>query len=172
MSASCKGAHFPRDVTLHAVFLYLHYGMSYSDLEEAMARRGVTVDYASLNRWVERYAGQLAEDGRRRKRLADRSWRMDETYARARGDWAYLYRAADKFGMTLDFMLSERRNKPAAIRFFARYGGERTGTQDSHRREYGQHRQHQGHNRMLKWFPIEMVRIRYLGDLVEQDHRS
>ena len=85
-----------------------------------MAERGVRVDHATLNRWVERYAGQVAEDARRRKQATDRSWRMDETYIRVEGQWVYLYRSVDKFGKTLDFMLSKRRNKPAAIKFFAR----------------------------------------------------
>ena len=80
MSVSFKGAHFPKDVILHAVFFYLRYGVSYRDLEEIMAERGVTVDHATHKRWVERYAGQVAEDARRRKRPTDRSWRMDETY--------------------------------------------------------------------------------------------
>jgi len=80
MAISFKGAHFPKDVILHAVFFYLRYGVSYRDLEEIMAERGVSVDHATLNRWVERYAGQVAEDARRGKRLPDRSWRMDGTY--------------------------------------------------------------------------------------------
>ena len=176
MSVSFKGAHFPKDVILHAVFFYLRYGVSYRDLEEIMAERGVTVDHATLNRWVERYAGQVAEDARRRKRPTDRSWRMDETYIKVKGQWVYLYRAVDKFGKTLDFMLSERRNKPAAIKFFARAmevnglprkividksAANTEGIKDI--------------NRMLKRFgcpvPIEMVRIKYLNNLVEQDHR-
>jgi len=85
-----------------------------------MAERGVTVDHATLNRWLQRYAGQVAEDARRRKRPTDRSWRMDETYLKVKSQWVYLYRAVDKFGKTLDFLLSQRRNKPAAIKFLAR----------------------------------------------------
>lgn len=116
---SFKGAHFPRDIILHAVFFYLRYGGSYRDLEEIMAERGVSVDHATLNRWVARYAGQVAEDARRRKQSTGRSWRMDETYIKVKGQWVYLYRAVDKM-LSLDFMLSQRRNKPAAIRFLAR----------------------------------------------------
>ena len=76
MSVSFKCVHFPKDVILHAIFFYLRYGVSHRDLEEIMAERGVTVDHATLSRWVERYAGQVAEDARRRKRPTDRSWRM------------------------------------------------------------------------------------------------
>ncbi len=77
MTISFKGAHFPKEVILHAVFFYLRYGVSYRDLEEIMAERGVTVDHATLNRLVERYAEQVAEDAHRRKQPTDRSWRMD-----------------------------------------------------------------------------------------------
>jgi len=84
MSISFKGAHFPKDVILHADFFYWRYGVSDRDLEEIMAERGVTVDHTTLNRWVERYDGQVAEEARRRKRPTDRSWRMDETYIKVR----------------------------------------------------------------------------------------
>lgn len=77
--------------------------MSYRDLEEIMAERGVGVDHATLNRWVAKYSPLIAERARRRKATTDRSWRMDETYIRVKGEWTYLYRAVDKFGKTLDF---------------------------------------------------------------------
>ena len=176
MTISFKGAHFPKDVILHAVFFYLRYGVSYRDLEEIIAERGVTVDHATLNRWVERYAGLVAEDARRRKQPTDRSWRMDETYIRVRGISVYLYRAVDKFGKTLDFMLSKRRNKPAAIKFLARAmeanGLPRKIVIDKSAANTEGIREIK---RMLKRFgcpiPIEMVRIKYLNNLVEQDHR-
>ena len=72
-----------------------------------MAERGVDMDHATLNRWVSRYAGLIAEAVRYRKRPADRSWRMDETYVKVKGEWDYLYRAIDKHGKTLDFMLPD-----------------------------------------------------------------
>ncbi len=98
---------------------YLRYNVSYRDLEEIMAERGGFVDHATLNRWVVPYAALVAETAHCKKRTTDRSWRMDETYIRVRGQWVYLYRAVDKFGKTLDFNLSTHRNKPAAIKFFA-----------------------------------------------------
>lgn len=176
MSVSFKGAHFPKYIILHAVFFYLRYGVSYRDLEEILVERGVTVDHATLNRWVERYAGQIAEDARRRKRPTDRSWRMDETYIKVKGQWVYLYRAVDKFGKTLDFMLSERRNKPAAVKFLARVmevnGLPRKIVID---KSVANTEGIKDINRMLKRFgcpaPIEMVRIKYLNNMVEQDHR-
>ena len=176
MAISFKGAQFPKDVILFAVYFYVRYGVSYRDLEEIMEERGVFVDHATLNRWVARYAGLVAEEGRRRKQLTDRSWRMDETYIKVKGAWVYLYRAVDKFGKTLDFMLSKRRNKKAATTFFARaldVNGlprkiviDKSGANTAGINAI---------NRMLKRFgcpvPIEMVRRKYLNNLVEQDHR-
>ena len=113
---SFKGAHFPKEVILFAAFFYVRYTVSYRDLEEIMAERGVIVDHATLNRWVAKYSPLIANNARRRKAPVDRSWRMDETYIKVKGEWAYLYRAVDKFpsrglqanpcqavGKTLDF---------------------------------------------------------------------
>ena len=76
---SFKGAQFPQDVILHAVFFYVRYGVSYRDLEEILAERGVVVDHATLNRWVVRYASDLAAVAQRRKSTTAPSWRLDET---------------------------------------------------------------------------------------------
>ncbi|ASM74368.1 DDE domain protein (plasmid) [Pseudosulfitobacter pseudonitzschiae] len=111
---SFKGAQFPQDVILHAVFFYVRYGVSYRDLEEILAERGVVVDHATLNRWVVRYASVLATVAQRRKATTEPSWRLDETYVKVRGEWCYLYRAVDRKGQTLDFMLSEHRDEAAA----------------------------------------------------------
>ena len=109
-----KGNHFPKSVILFAVFFYVRYGVSYRDLEEIMAARGVEIDHATLNRWVVRFSPLIAANAQARKRKTAPSWRMDETYIKVRGKWTYLYRAVDRNGKTLDFMLSERRNTAAA----------------------------------------------------------
>jgi putative transposase len=169
---SFKGAQFPKEVILFAVFFYVRYTVSYRDLEEIMAERGVRVDHATRNRWVARYSPQIANTARRRKAPTDRSWRMDETYIKVKGEWSYLYRAVDKLGKTLDFMLSKRRNKTAATKFFARaleVNGlprkiviYRSGANTAGINAV---------NRMLKSFgcpiPIKMVRIKYLNNIVE-----
>lgn len=174
---SFKGAQFPKEVILFAVFFYVRYTVSYRDLEEIMVERGVRLDHATLNRWVTKYSPLIAEQARRRKRPADRSWRMDETYIKVKGEWVYLYRAVDKFGKTLDFMLSNRRNKAAATTFFARaleVNGlpRKIVTDKSGANTAGI----TAINRMLKRFgcpiPIEMVRINYLNNMVEEDHRT
>ncbi|WP_298854136.1 IS6 family transposase [uncultured Ruegeria sp.] len=173
---SFKGAQYPKDVILFAVFFYIRYGVSYRDLEEIMAERGVSVDHTTLNRWVTRYTGVIAETARRRKGPCDRSWRMDETYIKVKGTWVYLYRAADKHGKTLDFMLSQRRNKSAATKFFAQMlevdglprniAIDKSGANTAGIKAI---------NKMLKGFgcpiQIEMVRRNYLNNIIEQDHR-
>lgn len=104
MMISFKGAQFPKDVILFAVFFCVRYTVSYRDLEEIMAERGIHVDHATLNWWVARYSPLIATNARRRKATFDRSWRMDETYIKVKGAWVSLYRAVDKHGKTLDFV--------------------------------------------------------------------
>ena len=76
---SFKGAQFPKEIILFAMFFYVRYTVSYRDLEEIMAERGVIVDHATLNRWVAKYSPMIASKARRRKAPVNRSWRMDET---------------------------------------------------------------------------------------------
>ncbi|WP_241560088.1 IS6 family transposase [Solirhodobacter olei] len=115
-----KGAHYPKSVILQAVFFCLRYAVSYRDLEEILAERGGTVDHETLNRWVVKFAPLIAAQVQARKRPTAASWRMDETYIKVKGKWTYFYRAVDRDGQTLDFLLSERRNLAAARRFFKR----------------------------------------------------
>ena len=113
-----KGSHYPKDVILYAVFFYVRYAVSYRDLEEIMEERGVDVDHATLNRWVVKYSPMIASQAQRQKSKTGSSWRMDETYIKVKGRWTYYYRAVDRHGKTLDFMLSEQRDAKAARRFF------------------------------------------------------
>jgi putative transposase len=96
MAVSFKGAHFVPDIILTCVRWYLAYPLSYRQVEELMQERGVSVDHATINRWVRKYSPQLEDAFYRRKRPVWRSWRMDETYIRVKGEWRYLYRAVDK----------------------------------------------------------------------------
>jgi len=96
---------------------YLRYSLSYRDLEEIMAERGLCVDHVTIWRWVQRYAPILNQRIRRQLRRPNRSWRVDETYVRVAGSWAYLYRAVDSAGETIDFMLSPNRDLTAAKLF-------------------------------------------------------
>jgi transposase-like protein len=95
----------------------LRYSLSYRDLEEMMAERGLSVDHVTIWRWVQRYAPLLNQRLRRELRHPNRSWRVDETYVRVAGNWTYLYRAVDSAGDTIDFMLSPKRDLTAAKLF-------------------------------------------------------
>ena len=111
---SFKGAHFPQDIILTCVRWYIAYPLSYRHVEELMAERGVSVDHATINRWVLKYSPKLEEGFHYRKRPVGKSWRMDETYIRVKGEWCYLYRAVDKHGQTIDFLRTKHRDQEAA----------------------------------------------------------
>ena len=174
---SFKGVPFPKEVILFAVFFDVRYAVSYRDLEGILDKRNVQSDHATLNRWVAKYSPLIAANARHRKAPTDRSWRMGETYIRVKGEWVYLCRAVDKSAKTLDFMLSRRRKKPAATKFFARAlavnGLPRTIVID---RSGANTAGITAINRMLRSVGrpilVEMVRIKYLNNMVEQDHRT
>jgi putative transposase len=117
MQFSIKGAHFPQDIILTGVRWYVAYPLSYRHVEELMEERGVPIDHATIQRWVVKYSPQLEAVFHRRKRPVWVSWRMDETYIKVKGAWRYLYRAVDKYGQTIDFLLTEQRDEEAALRF-------------------------------------------------------
>ena len=171
-----KGVHFPKEAILYAVFFYLRYPGSYRDLEEIMEERGVDVDHGTLNRWVVKFAPLLAAQAQSRKKPTAGSWRMDETYIKVKGKWTYYYRAVDKTGKTLDFMLSERRDKAAARRFFKRAMGtngvpDRVVIDKSGANLAGL----QSVNVILKFKgsgnTIKILQVKYLNNIIEQDHR-
>lgn len=98
-----KGRQFDRSVILLCVRWYLAYSLSLRDLEEMMAERGISVDHATVGRWVVRYSPELLERFNQRKRSVGRKWHVDETYIKVRGQWRYLYRAVDSNGDTVEF---------------------------------------------------------------------
>ncbi len=119
-----KGSQFERDIILWGVRWYVAYPISYRQLEEMMAERGVEVDHSSLNRWVRKYVPLLEKAFGQRRRAVGGSWRMDETYISVKGQWKYLYRAVDKAGRTVDFLLTARRDRKAAARFLGKAIGQ------------------------------------------------
>src|SRR6266498_601994 len=114
------GFCFPPDVIVLAVRWYLRFGLSYRDVEELLAERGVEVDHVTVYRWVQRFAPEFAEAARSRRHVVGDRWHVDETYVRVDGTWRYLFRAIDQFGQVIDVFLSSRRNREAARRFFDR----------------------------------------------------
>lgn len=112
-----KRRRFPVEIILLCVRWYCKYGISYRDLAEMMQERGVNVDPSTIFRWVQRYAPQIEKRVRQYQGQRSGSWRVDETYVRVGGRWKYLFRAVDKHGQLIDFMLSDRCNARAAYRF-------------------------------------------------------
>src|SRR5439155_25026939 len=114
------GYRFPPEVITLAVRWYLRFGLSYRDVEELLAERGIEVDHVSIYRWVQRFAPEFAEAARARQHVVGARWHVDETYLKVNGIWHYLFRAIDQFGQVIDVFLSPRPDAKAARRFFQR----------------------------------------------------
>jgi IS6 family transposase len=115
-----KWRHFQAEIIVLCVRWYLRYALSYRDLEEIMAERGLSVDHTTIYRWVQFYAPELEKRCRPHLKTVTDSWRVDETYVKVKGVWMYLYRAVDSQGNTIEFLLSAFRDAQAAKRFFAK----------------------------------------------------
>jgi putative transposase len=172
MAVSFKGAHFPKDIILMGVRWYVAYPLSTRHVEELMLERGVHVDHSTINRWVVKYSPPLEEAFHRRKRPMWVSWRMDETYIKVKGAWRYLYRAVDKHGQTIDFLLTEHRDKEAALRFLKkairRNGVPETITIDGSDANEAAIKSYNQEYRTA----IAIRQVKYLNNIVEQDHRA
>jgi len=167
-----KRLHYPLDVILLCVRWYVAYSLSLRNLEEMMAERGIEVDHSSVHRWVIKLVPLLEKAFRKCKRPVGQSWRVDETYVKVKGQWKFLYRAVDKEGNTIDFLLRAHRDKAAARRYFekaiAQNGEPETITVDK-----------SGANlaalESLNADRSTQIKVRqntYLNNIVEQDHRA
>jgi transposase-like protein len=114
------GFCFPPDVIVLAIRWYLRFGLSFRDVEELLAERGIQVDHVTIFRWVQRFTPLLAEAARPCRHGVGDRWHVDETYVKVAGRWRYVYRAVDQFGQVIDVFLSPRRDVRAARRFFER----------------------------------------------------
>jgi transposase-like protein len=114
------GFCFPPDVIVLAVRWYLRFALSYRDVEELLAERGMEVDHTTVYRWVQRFTPLLTEAARPCRHAVGDRWQVDETYVKVAGRWRYVYRAIDQFGQVIDVFVSPRRDTTAARRFFER----------------------------------------------------
>ena len=167
-----KRMHYPLEVMLTCVRWYAAYPLSLRHIEEMMQERGVFVDHATVHRWAIKILPVLTVVFRRHKRSVGTSWRMDETYIKVAGEWKYLYRAVDRAGHTIDFLLRAHRDLAAARRFLERAidlhgvpdkitidkSGANTAAIQSVQSDSGA--------------DIELRQSKYLNNIVEQDHRA
>lgn len=113
-----KWRHFEPEIILCCVRWYLRFSLSYRDVQELIAERGLDVDHSTVWRWVQRYSLELETRIRSHLKPTNKSWRVDETYVCVKGRWFYLYRMIDSTGATIDFLLSAARSAEAAKRLF------------------------------------------------------
>jgi IS6 family transposase len=119
-SSAPAGYRFPREVIAVSVRWYLRYGLSYRDVEELLAERGICVDHVTVYRWVQTFTPEFIDAARPTRHATGDRWFLDESYVKVAGTWTYLYRAIDQHGQVIDVLLSTRRNMPAAEAFFVR----------------------------------------------------
>ena len=144
-----KRLHYPLDVILLCVRWYVAYPLSLRHLEQMMAERGISVDHSTVHRWALKLLPVLEKAFRRCKRAVGKSWRMDETYIRVRGEWKYLYRAVDKTGNTIDFL-------PETVTI------DKSGSNLAALQALNVERE----------TPIRIRQKKYLNNVIEQDHRA
>ena len=167
-----KCRHFEKEIILLNVRWYLAYPLSYRNLEEMAEERGYSVDHSTINRWVIKYSPQLDKIFRAQKRSVGVRWRMDETYIKVNGKWKYFYRAVDKEGNTIDYLLTAKRDMKAAKRFFTKaiksnghpelVNVDKSGSNKAALNSINEETKEQ----------IEIRQCKYLNNIVEQDHRN
>jgi IS6 family transposase len=174
-STPFKWRHFEPSLILLCVRWYCRYPLSYRDLEEMMRERGLTLDHTTIFRWVQRYAPEINKRIRPHLKLTDASYRLDETYIKVGKACKYLYRAVDKQGNTIEFMLSAKRDVSAAKRFFKKM------MRADHRRlpfsisvdKNAAYPDAFTSSQKEKILPhdCKLRRVKYLNNIIEQDHR-
>jgi len=164
--------HYPIEVILVCVRWYVAYPLSLRHLEEMMAERGVAVDHSTIHRWAIKMLPVLAAVCRRRKCQVGKSWRMDETYIKVAGQWKYLYRAVDKNGATVDFLLRAKRDHAAARAFFERAIGLHDVPEKIAIDKSGANTAAIVSIQADSGLSIALRQSKYLNNIVEQDHRA
>src|SRR5919112_4818575 len=175
-SSPFKWRHYAPDVILLCVRWYCRFQLSYRDIEEMMRERGLEVDHSTVFRWVQRYAPEINKRVRPHLKMSGTSYRVDETYIKVGKSCKYLYRAVDKEGNTIEFMLSAKRDVSAAKWFFKKL------MRADHRRlpftigtdkhaSYPEAFAVSVKERVLPQ-DCKLRRVKYLNNIIEQDHRA
>ena len=169
-----KRHRYPKAIILQAVYFKLRFTLSYRDVEELLEIRGVKVDHSTIQRWVFKFSPFVESNMNKRKNVVGNSWRMDETYIKVGGKDRYLYRAVDKQGNTVDFLLTKRRMKGSAQKFLNKaisnngkprlINIDKSGANTQAIRIVNQY--------SLTFKKIRIRRVKYLNNIVEQDHRT
>ena len=169
-----KRHRYPKAIILQAVYFKLRFTLSYRDVEELLEIRGVKVDHSTIQRWVFKFSPFVESNMNKRKNVVGNSWRMDETYIKVGDKDRYLYRAVDKQGNTVDFLLTKRRMKGSAQKFLNKAIGnngkprliniDKSGANTQAIRIVNQY--------SLTFKKIRIRRVKYLNNIVEQDHRT
>ena len=170
-----KWKHYQPDIILLTVRWYLRYNLSFRDLVEMMEERGLFIAHTTIMRWVHQYGPELDKRIRRHLKQTNDSWRVDETYIKVKGQWMYLYRAVDSEGNTIDFYLSKTRDQKAAKRFFKKalrsfhVSKPRVITVDKNPAYPVAIQQLKQEKKIPEG--IQIRQVKYLNNIVEQDHR-
>ncbi|MEK0224479.1 IS6 family transposase [Bacillus proteolyticus] len=170
-----KWKHYQPDIILLTVRWYLRYNLSFRNLVEMMEERGLSLAHTTIMRWVHQYGPELDKRVRRHLKSTNDSWRVDETYVKVKGQWMYLYRAVDSKGNTIDFYLSKTRDHRAAKRFFKKalqpfhVSKLRVITVDKNPAYPIAIEELKKEKKMP--VGIQIRQIKYLNNIVEQDHR-
>jgi len=168
-----KGFCSSPEIIMLFVYMKCRFSLSYRDLEEMASIRGVKIDHATLQRWVIKFVKLIDRQVRKRKKAVGNSWRMDETYIKVNGVWVYLYRAVDSLGNTIEFLLRKHRDAVAAKAFFRkafRNNGhpekvtiDKSGSNISALTS--------ANKALAKDKQIDVRQVKYLNNIIEQDHR-
>jgi IS6 family transposase len=170
-----KWKHYQPKIILLTVRWYLRYNLSFRNLVEMMEERGLSIAHTTIMRWVHQYGPQLDKKIRRHLKQTNDSWRVDETYIKVKGEWNYLYRAVDSEGNTIDFYLSKTRDKKTVKRFLKKallsfhVSKSRVMTVDK-KPTYPVAIQELIEEKCMPE-GIRIRQVRYLNNIVEQDHR-